>query len=454
MQRLTLPLLLPMPSTSPETTATPTRPPTPLVPTPLAIESGRFAADLAGTPLWPDGAPRWAKEAWRKFKSALLAAGQDWNVWTDWYELRLAGDASDPPNEVLEVARAMIPDEIWKQNPAAVNAEIRRLIDNWARQEIGLLKELDDDAVDFSNRGQVKRWLDKIKPARRRREVATALAARAALRVLPLPGRELSHRTRERDAILSAVTLPCFRATALTWAAGEYPTHGAEVSAFADTAVAADRAAEDTARNGRVAAYASAYAARTAAYAAATAFAGRTADAARAGTYAVEDGNYGDFVPDFAIYDAAAADAALVNSGCTSVELAGSPLWPRRAPAWASEAWRTLKSALLATDEGWEVWTDWYDSRLAGGAAHPPNEELEIARATIPDEIWKRVRRSERRDQAADRSTHYEVVALNVLGLLHQLREGRRKLGARGRRRSRRFGLFHSRAIQGLPGRR
>ena len=36
-----------------------------------------------------------------------------------------------------------------------------------------------------------KRWLDAIEPAERRREVAIALAARAALRVLPLFGREL-----------------------------------------------------------------------------------------------------------------------------------------------------------------------------------------------------------------------------------------------------------------------
>ncbi|MGA2491718.1 MAG: hypothetical protein ABSF67_02075 [Roseiarcus sp.] len=61
-------------------------------------------------------------------KSALLATNQNWEVWTDWYEARLAGDAAHPPNEALEVARATIPDEIWTQGPAAVNAEIKRLI--------------------------------------------------------------------------------------------------------------------------------------------------------------------------------------------------------------------------------------------------------------------------------------------------------------------------------------
>src|SRR5208337_5695413 len=43
-------------------------------------------------------------------------------------EARLAGDAAQPPNEALEIARAMIPDEIWEQGPAVVNAEIKRLI--------------------------------------------------------------------------------------------------------------------------------------------------------------------------------------------------------------------------------------------------------------------------------------------------------------------------------------
>ena len=36
--------------------------------------------------------------------------------------------------------------------------------------------------AEFSNRDEVKRWLDAIEPAERRREIAVALAARAALR--------------------------------------------------------------------------------------------------------------------------------------------------------------------------------------------------------------------------------------------------------------------------------
>ncbi len=58
-------------------------------------------------------------------KRDLLATGEDWEVWTEWYEARLRGD---PAIEELEIARATIPDEIWKQGPAVVNAEIKRLI--------------------------------------------------------------------------------------------------------------------------------------------------------------------------------------------------------------------------------------------------------------------------------------------------------------------------------------
>lgn len=46
-------------------------------------------------------------------------------MWTDWYDARLRGD---PINNALEVARVLIPDEIWEQGPAVVNARIKELI--------------------------------------------------------------------------------------------------------------------------------------------------------------------------------------------------------------------------------------------------------------------------------------------------------------------------------------
>ncbi|MFZ1963969.1 MAG: hypothetical protein WAU78_11000, partial [Roseiarcus sp.] len=82
--------------------------------------------------------------------------------------------------------------------------------------------------VDFRDRRDLKRWLDAIEPVERRRDVAVALAARAALRVAPLLGQELTRRGRKRDEILSALVLPCLRATVVPWVAAKYPSHGAE----------------------------------------------------------------------------------------------------------------------------------------------------------------------------------------------------------------------------------
>ncbi len=65
--------------------------------------------------------------------------------------------------------------------------------------------------VDFSDREEIKRWLDGIKSAKRRREVAIALAARATLRVTPLLGRVM---TSAQAKVLTDFVLSSLRATA------------------------------------------------------------------------------------------------------------------------------------------------------------------------------------------------------------------------------------------------
>ncbi|MGD0184187.1 MAG: hypothetical protein ABSC25_02945 [Roseiarcus sp.] len=240
--------------------------------------------------------------------------------------------------------------------------------------------------VDFSNRDDIKRWLDAIEPPERRREVAVAMAARAALRVVPLLGRELTRSRLTRGEVLSAIVLPCLRAAAAPWVASKYPSYGGELRA---AAAAADNAALAAAF--AVAATDAAVRAAASSAAAACGAASGASDAAAA--LAAADGNAAEaaaYAHGFAAYaEAIAADAALIDSGRSGAELAGMPLWPNGAPDWASEAWRGLKSALLDANEGWEVWTDWYEARLAGDAGRPPIEALEVARATIPDEIWK-----------------------------------------------------------------
>ena len=249
--------------------------------------------------------------------------------------------------------------------------------------------------ADFSKREDVEHWLGGIRPAQRRRDVAIAFAARAALRVLPLLVSELRATRRVRDNTLSAFVLPCLRATALPWAAAKYPAHGNELRAAASAAASAADAASAAStppppppspppspsppppRLPAAFAFAAASAASAAASAAAFAFAAAAASADASATAA-------------AFAAASAADAAMIDSGRSGAQLAGLPLWPGGAPDRASEAWWELKAALISTGEGWEVWSDWYEARLAGDERYPPIEELEIGRVTIADEVWQR----------------------------------------------------------------
>ncbi|GEM_PF-5774719 len=66
------------------------------------------------------------------FFKVTTELGDDWDVWTRWYEARVRGGptyrrATTEQNERLEIARATINNEIWDEGPVVVNAEIRRL---------------------------------------------------------------------------------------------------------------------------------------------------------------------------------------------------------------------------------------------------------------------------------------------------------------------------------------
>lgn len=78
--------------------------------------------------------PDWASTAWDALRGRLLADGDHWQVWIDWYEAILKGKSPYPrldakSRESLEMQIALLPDELWKQGPKAVNTEIKRLID-------------------------------------------------------------------------------------------------------------------------------------------------------------------------------------------------------------------------------------------------------------------------------------------------------------------------------------
>jgi hypothetical protein len=94
------------------------------------------------------------------------------------------------------------------------------------------------------------------------------------------------------------------------------------------------------------------------------------------------------------IADAALADVMDIDKGLTfgdrasrAIRMAGKALWPAEPSDWVRNDWATVKAVRLSEDQGWEVWTDWYEGRLLG---RPPlGREFDSAVATLPDQLWK-----------------------------------------------------------------
>ena len=83
-------------------------------------------------------------------------------------------------------------------------------------------------------------------------------------------------------------------------------------------------------------------------------------------------------------WSALAGDASELNSPRDlSVP---TPLWARRFPVPIEVSWNSLNRELSGYKENWHVWTDWYQDRLDG---KPLDEELELKKALIPNELWE-----------------------------------------------------------------
>jgi hypothetical protein len=88
--------------------------------------SGNDLSSLAAVPLWLNHPPTWAQQKWQDLKVTLHNAGQDWQVWTIWYDDRLDGRIRSFERELVYLN---IPDEVWRQGPEAVNKGIVRRIE-------------------------------------------------------------------------------------------------------------------------------------------------------------------------------------------------------------------------------------------------------------------------------------------------------------------------------------
>jgi hypothetical protein len=232
-------------------------------------------------------------------------------------------------------------------------------------------------AVTFANEVAVTEWLDGQSD-----DVAVLFAARAALRVLPLiklspwQGNPGMRRGNQRMTT-HEVVLRVFRAVAAAWAVAAYPGQRSLLNNAA-RGVRVSHGEISTPSLIRAVEFASD---------AATAEAGAMACASIAISHALDAVGSSKDPKAFELFlQALATDASLLDERFSAVTLANSKLWPGRIPDWISDNWQELRAELLSQNEDWDVWTEWYDERLAGDLA---NQEIQIARATIENAIWQ-----------------------------------------------------------------
>ena len=326
-------------------------------------------------PLWVDGAPEWANQAWAILQEVLPEEGY-WEVWIDWYDRRLLGGSR---GETYELVFASVPLEVWDQGPAAANAWIKEHLPH--RQDEGR----DGPEPEIKDRISLEMWL-----MGQSNEVAIAIATRAALRVAPLVVRAARKRPSAKAvAKFSALIGRVFRASALAWVAAEYPANVKRFDYGAAADMAANAAADSANGTGNSAANVGAYAAANAVYAAAFAgtvdsysAAAKVAELAQAA--AAHVGTVADAAED-AVWDEVRVDVEKAHRLGSSA-LVHSSLWSRAASKWVNDAWIGFQAA-LPKGEDWDVWIDWYEDRLRGrtrGGAY------ETVFASVPQDVWAR----------------------------------------------------------------
>ena len=224
-------------------------------------------------------------------------------------------------------------------------------------------------SITFEDDEAVKSWLKEQSD-----DVAVVFAARAALRVLPtitLSRWPRSTRTTTREIILRV-----FRAASTAWAVAAYPGHRSALNSAARDALVG---LGDVSAPSPI---------RAAVYASATA-SGAPDATSRASTvigYALDAAGSRGREAFQSLLDALATDAGLLSDRFSPVTLANSKLWPGNEPNWVRPSWDELRFSLLNADEYWEVWITWYEARLRGDTT---NQDEEIARVTIANEIWE-----------------------------------------------------------------
>ncbi|WP_135075967.1 hypothetical protein [Terasakiella sp. SH-1] len=231
----------------------------------------------------------------------------------------------------------------------------------------------------LDSRDQFEAWL-KTQDA----WVAIALTTRIGLRVIP---NLCAFILRNKKEYSSTIALPVFRAIATAWCGGLRLKNVAGLRGAAIRAIYAGRASRYAVEAD--AGYFSDYAADIA------------ADAAYKATCAVTayiSDNAFDEVVDVVLRSTLSSwqeishDISLIEKGETCEQLMSRPLWGE-VPQTRDEDWQELKTILLALNQNWQVWTQWYEDRLIGGP-NPNGRQflypLEKERVLIPDGDWKK----------------------------------------------------------------
>lgn len=266
------------------------------------------------------------------------------------------------------------------------------LVESWHRGHPERSEAREGLLAEIRTIEELEAWLTD-KP----RDVATTLAVRAALRILPIAA--MAYGPELEEGFFSDLMLPIFHATAAAWATAAIALDSETARAAGDFSLSlAANVALDVVEVSQAATLAA-----SAAFYAADDQIAAISEATEAFAFVAplpdQEAPIGEFELNAALLNAATGaqtdhsfwialsiDAARLSEGASTSIIARSPLWPNRQPDRLLSLWRYLKTTLHRDEQNWEVWTDWYEARLTGKRS---NKKLEIARATIPDEIWK-----------------------------------------------------------------
>jgi hypothetical protein len=341
-------------------------------------------------PLWSGVAPRWHETAWVEL-NALLRSGRC-DVWADWYEQRLLGGTRGENSELLF---AGVPTEIWDSGLAAASS--------WITAHLPPHNLEKPPETDINDEGALEAWLNG-----QSRDVAVAIAARAAMRVVPLVVRapEKEGRNEDVDGFLM-LTGAVLRACAVAWVSARYPSRldrlvyaasaARAAAGFASRRFAAEKEDDhyDKELDGNrfianMVARASSEAAQAVSVDTAADVASATANATSSAAHAL-GADFDEPSTNTAAYAAAAfwrevrVDIAASRTEGARDALADLPLWLKGgSPPLTKEEWASLHEA-LPEGEDWEVWIDWYENRLRGGSQ---GESYELVFASVPPDIW------------------------------------------------------------------